>query len=179
MDNESVALMADNTQHADLVILGRVSGVYGVSGWVKLYSYTDPRTAIFDYRECLLKSPGGVTPVRIGAGKMHGKGLVACFEGTSDRDAAAALIDAELAVPRQALPELGEGHFYWADLQGLEVLHKDGSTLGTVDYMLETGANDVIVVRGKKEILIPYLWGSVVLDVDIENGRMMVDWEWD
>lgn len=174
-----MALMADNTQHADLVVLGRVSGVYGVSGWVRVHSYTDPRQAILAYRDCLLKTLEGVRPVRIGAGRTQGKGLVAHFEGTDDRDEAASLIDAEIAVPREALPELEEGHYYWADLQGLEVRHKDGSTIGTVDYMLETGANDVIVVQGGKEILIPYLWGTVVLDVDIEGGWMMVDWEWD
>ena len=170
---------ADNSQHADLVVLGRVSGVYGVSGWVRLHSYTDPRTAILEHKECFLKSPGKLSPVRIGDGKAHGKGVLAHFEGTDDRDAAAALIGAEIAVPRSALPELGEGHYYWVDLEGLEVRHKDGSVLGKVSYLLETGANDVMVVHGKKEILIPYLWGTVVLEVDLEGGSMKVDWEWD
>ena len=80
---------------------------------------------------------------------------------------------------RSSLPVLPEGRYYWADLEGLRVLHVDDTELGRVDHLLATGANDVLVVRGDKEILIPYLWGSVVLDVDLEAGTLTVDWEWD
>ena len=86
---------------------------------------------------------------------------------------------AELAVPRESLPEPGEGHYYWADLEGLRVVTKDGNELGNVAYLLATGANDVLVVQGQKEVLIPFVTGSVVLDVDIAGGRITVDWEWD
>jgi len=174
-----VALTDGNLQQGDWVVLGRVSGVYGVSGWVRLHSYTNPRLAILDHRDCLFCTPGGVRKTRISEGRAHGKGVIARFDGISDRDAAAALIDTDIAVGRAALPELTEGHYYWADLEGLTVVHKDGSRLGEIAYLLETGANDVLVVQGDREILIPYLWGSVVLDVDIEGGTVQVDWEWD
>ena len=104
-----MALTDDNAQQGDLVVLGRVSGVYGVSGWVRLHSYTDPRAAILDYRDCLLRTPDGVRQARIGEGRAHGKGVVARFEGIDERDAAAALIDAEVAVARAALPGSPKG----------------------------------------------------------------------
>jgi len=77
------------------------------------------------------------------------------------------------------MPEVEDGTWYWADLEGLQVTHRDGTVLGTVDYLLETGANDVLVIKGDKERLIPFVAGDVILDVDIAEGVISVDWEWD
>ena len=115
----------------------------------------------------------------ISEGRAHGKGVIARFDGVEDRDAAASCLGAELAVPRSSLPEPGDGHYYWADLEGLRVVRKDGSEIGEVAYLLATGANDVLVVQGQKEVLIPFVTGSVVLDVDVAGGKITVDWEWD
>lgn len=153
--------------------------MYGVNGWLKLHSYTDPRVAILDYRDCLMKTAEGWRPAKISDGKGHGKGVIARFAGIEDRDAAASCIGAELGVPREALPEPEDGHYYWADLEGLRVVTKSGADLGTVSHLLATGANDVLVVQGKTETLIPFVMGSVVLDVDVEQGKITVDWEWD
>ena len=163
-----------------LVTLGHVSGVYGVKGWVRLYSHTEPRTGILDYKDYLLGGEGRWRAVSLSEGRAHGKGIVARFAGIHDRDDAAELIGSSLAVARSDLPEAEEGTFYWVDLEGLEVMREDGSRLGHVAHMLETGANDVMVVRdGKKEVLIPFLKGSVIRRVDLDHGQIHVDWEWD
>ena len=170
---------ADNTDSNAPVVLGRVSGVYGVKGWVRLYSYTDPRDAILGYEGLLENRGDDWQAVRVEEGKLHGKGVIARFAGIEDRDQAAAYIGADLAVRRGSLPEPSEGHYYWADLEGLEVVHRDGRVLGRVDYLIETGANDVLVVTGEREVLVPFVIGSVILDVDLSAGRIRVDWEWD
>jgi 16S rRNA processing protein RimM len=75
------------------------------------------------------------------------------------------------------LPELHEGEYYWNDLQGLRVENLDGVELGRISYVFETGANDVIVVKGRREYLIPFTWGNAVRRVDLEKGLMIVDWD--
>jgi 16S rRNA processing protein RimM len=159
------------------VLLGRVTGAYGVTGWVKVFSYTDPRQAILDYDRWWLGD--GRLEIKVLDGRRHGKTVVAALEGCTDRDAAAALLDTEIAVPRSAMPELEDGSFYFADLEGCAVEGRNGRQFGTVDYVLETGANDVLVVRGEAEILIPFVQGDTVVDVDTAAKRIVVDWPFD
>lgn len=159
--------------------LGRIVGLFGVKGWVKVFSYTDPRQAILDYTTWWLNLDGERRPVRIAEGKRHGKSVIARIEGTEDCDQAAKLIDADISVPRSELPDVEDGQYYWADLEGLSVVTENGDVLGDVAYVLETGANDVLVVRGEKERLIPFVTGDVVTNVDLVEGVLTVDWEWD
>lgn len=167
--------------------MGRISGLYGVRGWVRVFSYTEPREALLDYRDCLLRRGDRWTPASLAEGRGQGKGLVARFDGIEDRDAAAAVVGAEIAVSRASLPEPDEGRYYWADLEGMRVRHTDGRILGRVSYMLATGAHDVMAVEpadqgsgnGAREILIPFVPGSSVLAVDTKEGVIDVDWEWD
>ena len=161
------------------VILGRIVGLFGVRGWVKVYSYTEPREALLDYKDWLLSRDGGWQPVALAQGKRHGKAVIARLEGIEDRDAAAELTGSDIGVDRDALPDPGEGHYYWADLEGLTVVHKDGTELGKVACLMATGANDVLVVDGPAERLIPFVQGEVILDVDLAAGVIRVDWEWD
>lgn len=161
------------------VVLGRIAGIYGVRGWVKLHSFTEPREAILDYRDCLLKEGDAWRAARILDGRKQGKGVVAHIEGIDNRDDARERIGAEIAVRREQMPEPGEGHYYWADLEGMAVIDKLGKELGTVDHLLATGSNDVLVVRGDKEILVPFVVGTVILDVNLESGQIHVDWEWE
>jgi 16S rRNA processing protein RimM len=164
------------------VTVGHISGLYGVRGWVKVFSYTEPREALLDYKEWLLGGPEGWTPVAVAEARTHGRTLVARLAGAEDRDAAAAYVGADVAVPRERLPETGEGEYYWADLEGLEVRHRDGRVLGRVSRMLATGAHDVMEIRPEgqdREILVPFVTDEVVLDVDLDNGVIDVDWEWD
>ena len=161
------------------VILGQVTGLYGVKGWVKVHSYTEPREAILDYKDWLLLRDGDWQSVRLAEGKRHGKTVIARLEGVNDRDVAATYVDDDIGVPREQLPEAGRDEFYWADLEGLQVVHSDGRILGKVAYLLATGANDVLVVKGDQEILIPFVQGEVIKDVDLAAGVINVDWEWD
>jgi 16S rRNA processing protein RimM len=161
------------------MILGRVSALFGVRGWVRVYSYTEPREAILQYKGLLIGRNGDWKPAEVVEGQQHGKSVIALFKGFDDRDQAEVLIGAELGVHREDLPKAGDGQYYWSDLIGLKVVHRDGTELGIVDEMLETGANDVMVVKGEKERLIPFVRDEIVINVDLSDGRVDVDWEWD
>ena len=161
------------------VVLGRISGLFGVKGWVKVYSYTEPREAVLDYGRWLLSGTDGWQEATVAEGQRHGKTIIARLDGYVDRDQAAELVGADIAVPRDELPETEDGEYYWSDLEGLDVVHRDGTELGKVAYLLETGANDVMVVQGETERLIPFVMDKVILGVDLANGRIEVDWEWE
>lgn len=161
------------------IVLGRVSGLYGVKGWVKIHSFTDPRDALLEYTDWVIELGGVWQEIELAEGKRHGKTVIARFGGIDDRDAAAAYVNCDLGVLRQSLPAAGAGEHYWTDLEGLRVERTDGTSLGIVVHLLETGANDVLVVQGDQEILIPYLKGDVIKHVDLENGVISVNWDWD
>lgn len=159
------------------VVLGKVGAVHGVSGWVKLWSFTDPPGNLLDYRELEMCREGNWTAVRLAEARPHGDGLVGRFEGIADRDAAAPLVGAELAVARDRLPPAEPGAWYWADLVGLEVVTREGAVLGRIEQMMATGANDVMVVAGDRERLVPFIPGQYVEQVDLAGGRVVVDWD--
>lgn len=160
------------------VLLGKVVGLYGVRGELKLESYTEPRTQIFRYQPWRMTSASGETTVEGCRGRAQGKGIVAELPGVADREAAAALVGSEIWVARSALPKPAPGEYYWSDLEGLEVATVEGVALGTVSHVLATGANDVLVVRNAdRERLIPFLIGQFVTEVDLEAGRLTVDWD--
>ena len=161
------------------VVLGRIVGLFGVKGWVKVYSYTEPREALLDYDGWQLGRQGRWEPAELAEGKRHGKSVIARLRDVEDRDAAAQLVGSEIGIERHRLPEPEEGHYYWADLEGMAVRHKDGSEIGKVAYVMATGANDVLVTEGPNERLIPFVLEKVVLDVDMAEGLITVDWEWD
>mgnify|MGYP001591839871 CR=1 FL=1 len=108
----------------------------------------------------------------------HGKTIIAHLEGVADRNAAAALIGCDIAVERADMPAPEEGSYYWSDLNGMRVEHRDGPDLGRVDGLLETVANEVMVVQGNRERLIPFFAGQVDLEEDLGRGVICVDWEW-
>ena len=160
------------------VTLGRVSGAHGVQGWIKVHSETSPRENIVQYSPWHLLRDGRRETWRVKAGRLQGKSVIAKLDGCHDRNQAEALAGAEISIPRSALPATAtEGEFYWADLVGLTVTTVDGVQLGRIDRLFETGANDVIVVAGDRERLIPYIWQQVVRDVDLDGGLMVVDWD--
>ena len=159
------------------VLLGKIVGVFGVEGWVKVHSYTEPRENLFRYKPWIVCSASGDRTVDKPTGRIQGHGIVAQLPQVADRDAAAALIGAEILVDRATLPEAKQGEYYWSDLEGLEVKLEDGTSLGTVSHLFSTGANDVLVVRGLRERLLPYLPGDVVKKVDLERRVIEVDWD--
>lgn len=157
------------------VVLGHVSGVHGVSGWVKIHSLTEPREAIFEYQPWALGEEH--EKVRVLQGKKHGNRLIALLENAENREQAEQLVNRSIAVLRERLPRLAPGQYYWTDLEGLAVRLEDGRELGSIDRMLATGANDVMVVRGDRERLIPFVPGRFVKNVDLEGGVVVVDWD--
>ncbi|MFP4244983.1 MAG: ribosome maturation factor RimM, partial [Ectothiorhodospira sp.] len=150
----------------DHIVVGRIAGVYGVRGWLRLFSETDPRAQLIRYNPLFMEGTGGWQEVRLEEGREHGKGLVAKFEGLDDRAAAATWTGRRLAIRRDQLPPLPEGEYYWAELLGLRVINLEGVELGQVDHLIQTGANDVLVVRGDRERLIPYVREQVIREVD-------------
>ena len=160
------------------VTLGRISGLHGVSGWLKIYSYSRPKENIFSYNPWQLQNAAnGWVSHRVSNWKVQGKGLLAQFEEIDNRDLSQSFIGSEIAVLREDLPNLNEDEYYWCDLIGLEVVNQAEDLLGTIVEIKETGANDVLVVKGQTKYLIPLLSGSVVKKVDREQGRMLVDWD--
>lgn len=148
-----------------------------MNGWVKVFSHTEPRANILGYRPWLIDSDGSLREVEVVDGRAHGKGVVARLAGVDDRDAAAPLIGATIAIRRAQLAELEPGEYYYADLEGLEVVTVEGVSLGQVDHLFETGANPVMVVRGERERLLPFVHDTVVREVDLAARRIRVDWD--
>ena len=158
--------------------IGKVVGLHGVQGWVKLESYTEPRIKIFDYQPWLIESGGNQSEVDKVHGREQGKGLIGKLSGIDDRDAAATLVGASIKILRSQLPRSAPGQFYWTDLEGLDVVTIDGVSLGKVSHLFSTGSNDVIVARdGTKERLIPYVQDQFVKSIDLDNARITVDWD--
>ena len=146
---------------------------------MRVFSYTQPRDNIVHYRPWYLRRNGEWQEHELAEGRQHGKGVVVRLEGCDNRDKASLLIGTEIGVRRNQLPAAQPGEYYWSDLLGLEVRTLEGELLGTVDHLLETGANDVLVVKGEREHLIPFVMDQVVDVVDLERGEIRVDWDKD
>lgn len=161
----------------EYIIVGRISGIYGVRGWVKVFSHTQPRENILNYATWYLKKQGAWTACELETGRVHGKGVVAKLKGCDEREGAAALMGNTIAIHREQLPQAAADEYYWADLIGLKVINLEGVDLGVVDSLLETGANDVLVVmQDGTERLIPFVQGQFVKNVDLTGGLITVDW---
>ena len=169
--------MSGSTESEKWVLVGKIVGLSGVRGEVKLESYTEPRTRIFGYQPWLLKTASGESEISGCRGRAQGKGIVATLPEIDDRDAAARLVGSEIWVRRSALPESKRGEYYWADLEGLEVVTVEGAKLGRVSHLVATGANDVLVVAGERERLIPFVLEDYVKEVDFDSGRITVAWD--
>ncbi len=180
---------------SEKIVLGRITGVYGVKGWVKVFSYTDPMESIVDYSPWFIRAENrkhaSWTMVKLKAGKRHAKTVVAKLEHCNDRDQAMAYIGTEIAINPEQLEDLKEkNEYYWRDLIGLRVINQQNIELGVVTDIMETGANDVLVVAeektlsddadsGDNERLIPWSMHNTVINVDLEQGIIEVDWDAD
>jgi 16S rRNA processing protein RimM len=180
--------VAHSTQ-GKITVVGKLTAVYGVKGWVKVHAYTEPMDNIFNFSPWFLMGADGNTTgkqVIIDDHRIHGKGLVAHIKGVDDRDAAALLCQRLIAVDMGELPTLPEGEYYWQELTGLQVLSRYSAgqpvLLGKISSLMETGANDVLVVTpcegsiDQRERLLPYV-EAYVLEVDLDTGTMLVDWD--
>ena len=161
---------------AKWVTVGRVSGVFGVKGWLKVQSYTQPRDNLVRFGVWTLRMNGAEHRFEVEDGQGHARNVVANLRGIDDPDRARAWVGAQIVIERERLPKTAADEFYWTDLEGLEVRTTAGLTLGRVAYLLATGANDVLVLDGMPERLIPFVMGSVVKQVDLAAGSIVVDW---
>lgn len=160
------------------ILIGQVMGAFGVRGEVKIQSHTQPETAMLRYQPWVLRDARGGERVLEGVrGRAGAKGIVAQLPGVEGRDAAEALRGTEIFVPRSALPPPQAGEYYWVDLEGLRVETLDGIALGVIDHLFSTGANDVVVVRGDRERMIPFVQPDVITRIDFDAGRVQVDWD--
>lgn len=181
--------MSPNTSKNDPVFItvGKTGAPYGVRGWVKVQSFTESIENLLDYDPWYFDSKGSASRTSpesaawieapLQEAKIHAKGIIARFEGCDDRDAALKMGGLEIAIRRDQLPEPEKGEYYWIDLEGLEVKTLDNVSLGRVDHIEATGANDVLVVKGERERLIPYVMDHIVHEVNIEAGFIRVDWD--
>lgn len=166
-------------------VLGQITSVYGVQGWVKVYSYTEPRDNIFQYPNwALADGRSRSRTVRVLAGKPHGKTLIARLDGVESREQASELCGLDIRVDTSELPPLGDGEYYWYQLQGLRVRTAvENQDLGVVDHLIETGSNDVLVVHADatsmdgRERMVPFLPGDIVQSVNLEEGVLVADWD--
>lgn len=171
---------------SNLLNVGRITSVFGIKGWVKIHSQTEPADNIFNYHPWYLKTKHGVETIELAEWRPHGKGFVAQIVDVDDRTQAEALCPVDIAVDKSSLVDLDDGDFYWHQLEGLRVISEfEGQRydFGTVKKILPTGANDVLVVVGDEqsmdqaERLVPYLPGQFVKHVDIASGIISVDWD--
>ena len=170
--------MADPSRPDGLVLFGRISGLFGVQGWVKVFSHARPREAIIGYSPWLVKIGGDWREIAVEEGRAQGKGVVARLAGYADRDQASVLVGADIAVRLAQLPPLKKGEYYWAQLVGLEVVNLAGEKFGKLSHLFDSGANDVMVVRDGRERWLPAT-AQVIREVDLEAGLIRVDWDAD
>lgn len=159
-----------------MVVMGRVTAPYGIKGWVNILPDTETLDSLFGYPVWWVAMPEGWRACQVENARVQGDHLVAKLQGVDDRDQAFQLKGKLVAVPREQLPEPEAGEYYWADLIGLQVINLQNVALGTIQGLFETGANDVMVVQGERERLIPFV-AQVVQDVDLARKCMRVDWD--
>ncbi|HHF2872955.1 MULTISPECIES: ribosome maturation factor RimM [Vibrio diabolicus subgroup] len=179
-----MSMKGKETMSNEKIVVGKFGATYGIRGWLKVFSYTDNAESIFDYSPWYINQKGKWVEYKVESWKRHNKGMVAKLEGMDIREDAHLMTNFEIAIDPAVLPELSEDEFYWRELFGMQVVTTKGYDLGVVTDMLETGSNDVLVVKanlkdafGQKERLIPFLEEQVIINVDREAQRIEVDWD--
>lgn len=161
-----------------MVVMGRVRAPHGIKGWVKVQPFTQEIEGLLDFAQWWVGRNGQWQSRRVMEASVHGAAVIAKLEGCEDRESAASLKGAEVAIPRSELPAAGTNEYYWDDLIGAEVVNRAGEPLGQVAGLLETGANPVLVLKAERERLIPFIAG-VIVEVDVSDRRVVADWELD
>jgi 16S rRNA processing protein RimM len=167
-----------NNSNNKRLLIGQINGLFGVQGWVKLFSYAHPRKNILSYQPWHIKVDGVWTTLDIVKGREQGKTIVAQLKDVDDREDSRRYIGVELYIEKSQLPQLAQGEYYWDELTGLEVINNQGIVLGTISYMVDTGANNVMVVNGKKEHWVPYI-EPFLISIDMDKRQILVDWDED
>lgn len=162
-----------------MIIVGCLGTSHGVNGWMKITSYTDPDTNLLDYNPWYFKTHGVYTAIKVLEKRIQGPYLVAKLEGCDNREVAKTWTGREISVSRSTLPPCSDNEFYWSDLEGLQLLDNAGNVLGTLESLMATGSNDVMLVSGEKTLQIPFIMHEVVKNVNFDKGTITVDWQHD
>ncbi|MBC8493403.1 MAG: ribosome maturation factor RimM [Candidatus Thioglobus sp.] len=178
--------MSQNSNNKRLLI-GQINGLFGVQGWVKIFSYSHPRKNILTYKPWHVQVDGVWTTLEMVKGREQGKTIVAQLKGVNDREVARGYIGTELYIERSQLPKLPEGKYYWDELTDLEVINTNGIVLGRIAYMVDTGSNSVMVINAEKESSssknnkehwVPYM-EPFLISIDMDARQVLVDWDED
>jgi 16S rRNA processing protein RimM len=161
-----------------VVILGKVAGTFGVQGWIKISSYTDPPENILEYEALLIGGPGRWTTIQLEDGRVTGKGVLGKLKGIETPEDARTRVGAELGVRRSDLPPPAPGEYYWSDLEGLDAESASGERLGKVDHFRTTPGGTMVVIRGEQELWVPFVKERIV-KVDLERNCIVLDWSAD
>lgn len=160
--------------------VGKIGTTYGIKGWLKIHTYTEFGASILEYSPWRLANQDGkvIHTLDVEEGRHHGGGIIAKLTGYDTPEDARLLTGLTITIARSQLPKLNKDEYYWSDLEGLSVYNTRKELLGTVAYLIETGSNDAIVIKqDKKEFAIPYLKGTVIKQIDLDKGEIIVDWE--
>ena len=163
----------------ELIELGYIAGFYGLKGWLKIYSFSNPRKNILAYDNWILQSENYIKQVKIKKGKEHGKGIIVSIVGYEDRNAVEELLKAKIFIKTSQLPALQENEFYWKDLIGFNVINQQNQTLGNVHGVIDNKVHDIMEIKNKeqKSFLIPWVKQHFIINVDKKEKTILVDWE--
>ena len=160
------------------IYLGKITGVFGIKGWLKIQSFTSPPENILNYPSWIIDNQGIEDLYSVTQGRKHNNKIIVKLEKIDDRTTAEFLINSKIQILRSDLPKLSNENYYWSDLEGLRVLNSEDKVIGRIESLIETGANDVMVVNTSKDerILIPFVMHEVIKEVNIELNYVKVDW---
>lgn len=161
----------------EYVIVGKIGAAYGIQGWLKIISFTETLTDILDYDPWYIEDNLEWKLMDVESGKPHGKGVIVKLKHISNPEEARLLTGKKIAIKRSQLPALAKNEYYWRDLEGLTVINHNGDVLGKIAFIMSTGSNDVLVVKGDKEYAIPYLPDDVITSIDLDKQVMHVKWD--
>lgn len=160
-----------------IIVIGKFASPFGVQGWIKVASFTDPPENIFNYLPWKIRLKNKIETLKLAGKKIHDNGLIVQITDINDRDLVRQYTGAEIIIERQQLPPLPPDEYYWTDLEGMEVITTKNQILGKVDHVFATGSNDVLVVEGEKRHLIPFLRDQVVVSIDPAANTIRVEWD--
>ena len=158
------------------LLVGKINGFFGLQGWVKLLSFTEPRKNILTYHPWYFLEDGQYKEVEVTNGREQSKTIVAHIKNVDNRDQSQKFIGQDIYIDKEQLPQLKPGEYYWYEMIGFEVVNQNNEKLGIVDYFVETGSNNVLVTKGKKEHWIPYI-EPFLISTNPETKQITVDWD--
>ena len=160
------------------IYLGKITGVHGIKGWLKIQSFSSPPENILNYPSWIINNQGEEDFYSIEKGRKQNNKIVVKLETIDDRNTAESLINSKIQILRSDLPKLPNENYYWSDLVGLSVLNSEEKVIGKIESLIETGANDVMVIITLKDerILIPFVMHEIIKEVNVELSYIKIDW---